>query len=375
MAQASAAGAGAAKQLIDVLPLTLAGELHQAQFGDLGDLRPGLVIPHGLGEMLQQHQLVAARLHIDEVDDHHAADVAQLQLTGNLGSGFTVGPQHRLAGIRRAGEGTGVHIHHREGLGGLDDHVATGGQIHPRLEGIADGRVDLVMLKDFAGILVVLNDQVGLIGAKEAIDARHRVLGIHHNPQHIGAVEITQHPMNEVFIAVQQNRRVGCFSGLLDRLPLAQQGFEVINDLLFTDAIGLSAHQQARAWGLDQHRQGPQPVALGFTADAPRHIHPLPMGLQHQKTTWQREVASEPRALGAGGLLHHLNQHLLARFQQLSDPSAAFLQAQRAEVGDVNETVFFALADVDESGIDAGEDVFNGAQIHITDLVTTLRND
>ena len=36
---------------------------------------------------------------------------------------------------------------------------------------------------------------------------------------------------------------------------------------------------------------------------------------------------------------------------------------------------FFALADVDESGIDAGEDVFNGAQIHITDLVTTLRND
>ncbi len=99
------------------------------------------------------------------------------------------------------------------------------------------------------------------------------------------------------------------------------------------------------------------------------------MGLQHQETTWQRKVAGEPRALGARGLLHHLNQHLLARFQQLGDPSATFLQAQRTEVGDVNETVFFALADVDESGIDAWEDVFNGAQIDITDLVTTLRND
>ena len=47
----------------------------------------------------------------------------------------------------------------------------------------------------------------------------------------------------------------------------------------------------------------------------------------------------------------------------------------RHQIGDVNETVFFALADVDESGIDAWEDVFNGAQIDITDLVTTLRND
>ena len=78
------------------------------------------------------------------------------------------------------------------------------------------------MLKDFSGILVVLNDQVGLIGAQEAIDARHRVLGIHHNPQHIGAVEVTQDPMDEVFVAVQQNRRMGCFSRLLDGFPLAQ---------------------------------------------------------------------------------------------------------------------------------------------------------
>ena len=81
------------------------------------------------------------------------------------------------------------------------------------------------MLKDFAGVVVMLNDQIGLVGSEEAIDARHRILGIHHHPQHISAVEITEDPMDEVFISVQQNRWMGCFGGLLDRFPLAQEGF------------------------------------------------------------------------------------------------------------------------------------------------------
>ena len=41
----------------------------------------------------------------------------------------------------------------------------------------------------------------------------------------------------------------------------------------------------------------------------------------------------------------------------------------------MNETVLFAFADVDKSGINSREDVLNGAEIHITDLVTPLSND
>ena len=40
MAEATAAGAGPAEQFVDVLSLALAGEFNQAQFGELGNLRP-----------------------------------------------------------------------------------------------------------------------------------------------------------------------------------------------------------------------------------------------------------------------------------------------------------------------------------------------
>ena len=99
------------------------------------------------------------------------------------------------------------------------------------------------------------------------------------------------------------------------------------------------------------------------------------MGLKDQETAWQREIAGEPRAFGTRGFLHHLNEHLLAGLKQFGNTGSTFLEAQRTEIGDVNETVFFALADIHESGIDAWEDVFNGAEINITNLVTTLSND
>ena len=148
MAKAAAAGAGTAEEFVDVLALALAGELHQAELGELGDRGTGGIVPHGLGEMLQELELVAARLHVDEIDDHHTADVAEPQLAGDLHRRLAVGPEHGFSRIGRAGEGAGVHVDHREGLGGLDDHVAAGGQFHPGLEGITDGGVNPVVLQD-----------------------------------------------------------------------------------------------------------------------------------------------------------------------------------------------------------------------------------
>ena len=83
--------------------------------------------------MLQQLKLITSGIHVDEVDNDHATDVAELQLTPNLSSGFAIGPEHRLTGVGGTGEGARVHINHSESLGGLDDHVAAGRKIHPGL--------------------------------------------------------------------------------------------------------------------------------------------------------------------------------------------------------------------------------------------------
>jgi hypothetical protein len=85
-----------------------------------------------------------------------------------------------------------------------------------------------------------------------------------------------------------------------------------------------------------------------------------------------RKRPGRERSLGARGLLHHLDQDLLAGFQQLRDPGTALSEAQGAEIGDVNETVFLAFADIHKGGVDTRQYVLDGAEVDVTDLVAAL---
>ena len=91
----------------------------------------------------------------------------------------------------------------------------------------------------------------------------------------------------------------------------------------------------------------------------PGNVHTLAMGLQHQVTPRQSEVSSQPWTLGSGRFFHHLNQNLLTRFKKFSNPGRTFLQAQRPEISDVDETIFLAFTDVDEGSINTGQNILN----------------
>src|SRR3712207_7564337 len=57
----------------------LAGHLHQAQRGDLGDLVLGPVPAQALGEPPQHEVAVALQDHVDEVDDRSEEHTSELQ--------------------------------------------------------------------------------------------------------------------------------------------------------------------------------------------------------------------------------------------------------------------------------------------------------
>ena len=97
MSQATAGGTGATKQLVNILALAFPRQLHKAQFRELGNLRSGLVSLQRPLELLQYVLLIAEGIHINEVHDNHARNVAQAKLTGNFDGGLTVGPQDRFA--------------------------------------------------------------------------------------------------------------------------------------------------------------------------------------------------------------------------------------------------------------------------------------
>ena len=325
--------------------------------------------------MLEQLQLIPPGIHIDEIDDDHAADVAQLELTRNFNRRLTVRPKHRFAGVGRTCERSGIHIDHRQGFGGLDDHVATGRKIDPRLERITDRSVDLVMLQQLHGFAVSFDLDIARISSEKAGHPIHSTGVINDDARQIRPHVIPEDPVNEVLITVEQHRWRCALCSLLNSLPLPQQSFEVLNQQLFTDAIGLGSDQQAGSGRLDQHPQSPQAIALGVSTDPARDVHPLAMGLKHEVTPRQGQIPSETRPFGSGGLLHHLHQNLLAGLQQLRDPGGTLFQSQRTEIGDMYKSVLFALADVDEGSINPGQDIFHRAEINITDLIATLGDD
>ena len=88
----------------------------------------------------------------------------------------------------------------------------------------------------------------------------------------------------------------------------------------FSATVRTMKPEPGRAHRLDDVAQ-PAPLLVG--GDAPRDADVIDRRHEHQVTAGQRDVAGRPRALGADRLLGHLDDDLLALFQQVLDAGAA----------------------------------------------------
>ena len=81
------------------LPHALPRHLDQAEVADRERLRPRAVAAEVRAQLLQHLVAVRLRLHVDEVADDDAADVAQPELPRDLARGLDVRLEDRLLGI------------------------------------------------------------------------------------------------------------------------------------------------------------------------------------------------------------------------------------------------------------------------------------
>ena len=72
------------ERLDQTLADALAGHLHQSERGDFGHLMLGAVACQAFDQAAQHQIAVGGHDHIHIVDHHHAADIAQAQLAGDL---------------------------------------------------------------------------------------------------------------------------------------------------------------------------------------------------------------------------------------------------------------------------------------------------
>src|SRR5690606_22028232 len=81
----------------------LAAHLQQAEAADAADLDAGAVVLERRLQPLLDRALVLGRGHVDEVDHHQAAQVAQAQLAGHLVGGLQVGLERGLLDVAALG--------------------------------------------------------------------------------------------------------------------------------------------------------------------------------------------------------------------------------------------------------------------------------
>ena len=284
-----------------------------------------------LGEPSQHQVAVGLEDHVDEIDDDHAADVAQPHLAHDLLGRFEVVPGHRLLEVAtRTGELARVDVDDRHRLGVLDDQRATRRQPHLAVERLRQLLVDAVHHKGIRRIgvrfLELLNaiHQVGRDGADVPLDEVPCLGTLDDEFLEVLVEQVTHHPNQQVWFLVERlwPGRTGVLLGLgdrfVDRTPLGFQTRDVGAEFLSADTLGRGPDDDA---GVGRHELGQDLLeAFAFdvgqlAADSGRRT----AGHVHEITAGQRDLRGQTRTLVAHRVLADLDEHIVAGFEGLLD--------------------------------------------------------
>ena len=137
------------------LLLALAGHLHDAELRDGQDVVLRLVGRHELDHLLVDGVAMAPLLHVDEVHDDQAAEIAEPDLAGDFGGRLEVDGVDDVFLVAAAVlVGAGVDVDGDERLGLVDDDLAAARERDLALAGLLDLALDVEALEDRDAVLV-----------------------------------------------------------------------------------------------------------------------------------------------------------------------------------------------------------------------------
>ncbi len=373
---ADMAGAGAARAR-DVAGFSqgrtqpLARQFHQAETADLAHLHAGTVESQRIAQAVLNFALVALVLHVDEVDDDQAAQVAQTQLASQFFSSFEVGFVGGFLNVGSPGGATRVDVDGDQCLGVIDDDSSSGGQIDLTDKGCFDLVLDLETREQRHVIAVTLDAvYVGRHdGAHEGARLFVDLVGIDKDFADFRLEVITDGTDDQAAFEVDQESAALLPGGAFDGVPELQQIVQIPLQFFSLASDGCRAGDQAHAVGHLEfiHRVaqfGPL-VAINAARDATatrvvRH--------QDEVAAGKRNIRGQGRTLVSALVLVDLNDQFLAFLQRLVDLGAADLDAG-LEIGAGNffegqKAVPLGTV-VDEAGFKAGFDTGDDALVDV----------
>ena len=300
----------------------LAAHFHQAEARDAAQLHARTVVLERVLQAVLDLALVLAAGHVDEVDDHQAAQVAQAQLAGHFLGRFQVGLERGVLDVAALGGARRVHVHRGQRLGLVNHDRAARRQAHVALVDRLDLRFDLEAVEQRDVVLVVLELAQGLRHhlLHELARGLVQLLGVHQDLADVGAQVVTQGAHDQPrFLVDQERRRLGQ-RGLGDGAPHLQQVIQVPLQFLGIAADAGGADDHAHVVGdvelVQRFLQRRAVLALDAARDAAgrrrvRH--------QHHVAAGQRDEGGQRRTLVAALFLVHLDDDFLAFAQQFLD--------------------------------------------------------
>ena len=300
----------------------LAAHFQQAELGDTTQLHACAVELQRTLQAVFHLALVPVGGHVDEVDHHQAAQVAQAQLAGHFVGGFQVGVERGFLDVTAAGGAGRVHVDRGQRFGLVDHQRAAGRQADGALVGVLDLRLDLEAVEQRRIVGVVL--ELAQVMRHHLLDELLRLFvhfrRIDQDFADIRTHVIAQRTGDQLRFLVDQERRGLAERGIADRLPDSQQVVQVPLQL-----FGIAAH----ASGADDHthlvRDGQRIHGLLeshaiVALDPARHAaRGGRVRHQHHVAAGQRNERGQGRALVAAFFLVHLHHDFLAFAQQLAD--------------------------------------------------------
>ncbi len=169
----------------------------------------------------------------------------------------------------------------------------------------------------------------------------------------------------EVRLTVQQSRSICTLALGLDVLPGSGQASHVGAQLVLAGTLGRGTHDDPGVLGDHLAQDLLQTGSLGV-GELARDAHHVAVRHVDQVTTGQRDLGGQACALVTDGVLRDLNQDALAGAQRVLDPLRAVVQTSSIPVDltGIKHGVS-ALADVDERGLHARQDVLDTTEIHV----------
>src|SRR5437588_446904 len=247
--RALAVGTGGAERALQRLLDALARHNDQAEVVEGENLRRRLVLPERVLKGLHHARAVPALLHVYEVEDDDAAEVAKPDLPRDLFDRLHVGARDRVFETRAAAayELARVHVNGDQRLGLVDDEVAAGAEPHARLDGLINLGLYAVGFEYRLLARVELDavDEAGLDAVDELDDFKVLLLAVNAYGREVVGELVAQEALHQVEVFVDERRGLLLLGAAAYVAPGAYEVARVVAQVLLRNADAGGADDEA----------------------------------------------------------------------------------------------------------------------------------